>query len=110
MPPQHLPAPGAARASFTLLALTNTGSLWGYAAGLNGVPPPALVGTTVAWGRPAPLLPGAALRQPGGGADLAAGGGAPEGFWTGGVSIWGLRAGNCAACALAMFPVCAPKL
>jgi hypothetical protein len=83
---QHLPVAGAPRDSFTLAALVNTGSLWGYVAGVNGVPAPTLVAAQVPWGRAAPLGPRTALRQPGGAPDLAPGGAAPLGFWSGGVS------------------------
>jgi hypothetical protein len=82
-PPQQVPPPGQPRESFTLVALLNTGALWGYAGGLNGVPSPELLAVTVPWERPAPRP---ALRQPAGGGELAAGG--PAGFWSGGVSGW----------------------
>lgn len=32
------------------MALANTGALWGYAAGVNGVPPPTLLAASVPWG------------------------------------------------------------
>ncbi|GBF97544.1 hypothetical protein Rsub_10145 [Raphidocelis subcapitata] len=82
---EHVPPPGQPRDSFTVVALLNTGALWGYAGGLNGVPTPALLAAPVPWGRPAPLLAGAALSQPGGGGELAAGG--PAGFWSGGAAL-----------------------
>jgi len=81
----HLPAPGDDRSNFTLVALTNTGSLWGYVAGVNGVPAPTLVATQVPWGRDTLINAEAVLKQPNGGADLSPGG-APAGFWSGGVS------------------------
>jgi hypothetical protein len=83
---QNLPRPGAKRSNFTLVALTNTGALWGYAADVNGVPAPTLVATTVPWGRSAPITADAVLRQPGDEAELPAGGNKPPGFWSGGVS------------------------
>jgi len=90
------PRASSKRSGFTLVALANTGALWGYAAELNGVPSPSLVATAAAWGQAAPIYPEARLKQPGGGADLSAGGVSPAGFWTGGVSYvwwsgWGLQ-------------------
>ncbi|KAI8467406.1 MAG: hypothetical protein J3K34DRAFT_481358 [Monoraphidium minutum] len=84
---RHLPRPGAKRDTFTLAAITNTGALWGYVAGLNGVPAPTLVATTVPWGREAPIFADAVLRQPGGAPDLQAGGTTPRGFWSGGAAL-----------------------
>jgi hypothetical protein len=97
-PPQPVVPRGQPRRSFLLVAVVNTGAMWGFAADAAGAADtvsPYLVAAAVDRGADAPApADGAELRQPEGAPALEMAR-LPAGFWPGRVSARGGGAGSC---------------